>query len=184
MLSRLRMQGAAVLASLCVATGCGVPLQDEPSRLDVRPVATETSPTARGSSLMKVYLVRDGRLVEEVRTAYDVSARSALRLLAEGPTESEKGEGTTTAVAPGDYTLEQPSGLVTVIDVPVQFTQVEGDLQLLAAAQIVWTVTERRSRGVVRMTFENEPIELPTDQGLTSGAVRRSDYRTVAPVAD
>ena len=181
MLSRLRAQGAALVAAVCVATGCGVPLQDEPALLEVSPAPSAVSPTPSGSRIMRVYMVRDGRLVEEVRTAVDTSAESALSLLVEGPTESEKVDGTTTALAPGEYALDEASGLATVIDVPLQFTQIEGDLQLLAAAQLVWTVTDRQPRGVVRMTFEGKAIELPTDQGLTSGPVRRSDYVSVAP---
>jgi Sporulation and spore germination len=172
---------AVLVATLLVATGCGVPLQDAPAPLQVSPAPSPVSPTSGGSSVVRVYLVREDRLVEEVRTADDTSERSALELLAEGPTPAEMVVGTTTALAPGEYALEGGSGLAIVIDVPVQFTQIEGDLQLLAAAQLVWTVTDRRPRSVVRMTFEGEAIELPTDRGLTSGPVRRSDYRSVAP---
>lgn len=168
-------------AGAFVATGCGVPLQDEPAPLEVSPAPSPASPTPSGSSAVTVYLVREERLVEEVRTAEDTSERSALALLAEGPTAAEKVVGTTTALAPGDYVIQDGSGHATVIDVPVQFTQIEGDLQLLAAAQLVWTVTDRRPGAVVRVTFEGEAIELPTDRGLTSGPVRRSDYVSVAP---
>lgn len=130
---------------------------------------------------MRVYLVRKERLVEEVRRADDPSERSALALLADGPTAPEKAIGTTTALAPGEYVVADDVDPVTVIEVPVQFTQIEGDQQLLAAAQLVWTVTDRRPRSAVRMTFDGEAIEIPTDRGLTRGPVRRSDYLSVAP---
>lgn len=171
----------ALVAAALVAAGCGVPLQDAPTPLEVRAAPGPATPTPSGSTAVMVYLVKEGRLVEETRTADDTSKQSALSLLVEGPTAAEKVVGTTTALAPGEYAVQDGSGLATVIDVPVQFTQIAGDLQLLAAAQLVWTVTDRRPRAVVRMAFEGEAIELPTDRGLTSGPVRRSDYMSVAP---
>lgn len=174
---------AVLVTAAFVAAGCGVPLQDEATPVQVSAAPSPATPKPGGNSAVSVFLVREGRLVEEVRTAEDTSEGAALELLAEGPSESEKVDGTTTALAPGRYALEDRPGPATVIDVPVQFTQIEGDLQLLAAAQLVWTVTDRSPRGVVRMTFEGEAIELPTDRGLTSGPVRRSDYVSVAPEA-
>jgi len=171
---------AALAAVVLAVTGCGVPLQDDPVALQAASTPSPVSPSPGGSSVVRVYLVKDARLVEEVRRADDPSEQSALDLLTDGPTTAEKVVGTTTALAPGEYAVED-SGLATVIDVPVQFTQVAGDLQLLAAAQLVWTVTDRRPRSAVQVTFQGEPIELPTDQGLTIDLVRRSDYRSVAP---
>lgn len=176
-----RRRWIAVLAAAVVATGCGVPLQDEPAPLEVRPAPSPVTPTSSGRTVVMVYLVREGRLVQETRTADDASRQSVLSLLAEGPTAVERVVGTTTALAPGEYTILERPGPMTVIDVPVQFTQIEGDLQLLAAAQLVWTVSDRHPRTVVRMRLEGDAIELPTDRGLTSGPVRRSDYMSVAP---
>lgn len=176
---------ATVLATTVVASlavGCGVPLQNDPARL---PIPRETSaprPTQGGVQLVSVYMIRDGRLEAELRTAADTSAASMVALLAAGPSASERREGTTTAVAPGDYTILS-TGRTTVVDVPLPFTQVPGDLQLLAAAQLVWTVTGQDPRSGVRMTFDGEAIEIPTDQGLSSGAVRRWDFASVAPPA-
>lgn len=181
MVSRSGAVIATMAAAVLLTTGCGVPLQDDPAPLQVSPAPSPVSPTPGGSSVVRVYLIRDERLVEEVRRADDPSERSALELLADGPTAAEKAVGTTTALAPGEYAIREGLGPAMVIDVPVQFTQIEGDLQLLAAAQLVWTVTDRQPRAAVRMSFEGAAIELPTDRGLSSGPVRRSDYRSVAP---
>jgi len=172
---------AGLVAAASVLAGCGVPPQAEPTPVQVSPAPRPRSPSPDGDRVVTVFLVRDGRLAEEERTADDTSERSALELLVEGPSDAEKAGGTTTALAPGDYALQEGPGVATVIDVPAQFTQIDGDLQLLAAAQLVWTVTDRRPLALVRMTFEGEAIELPTDRGLTSGPVRRSDYGSVAP---
>lgn len=169
-----------------LTTGCGVPLQDDPALLQASPAPTATPSAPGGINTLRVYLIRDGRLEPVSRTSDDTSARSLVEALAEGPTASEEANGATTAVAPGEFVVDQaPSsrspGVSVVINVPAQFTQVDGDLQLLATAQLVWTVTEPQPRGLVRMTFKGKPIELPTDQGLTSGPVRRSDFSSVAP---
>ena len=182
-LGRARASTWVVLAAIlaAVATGCGVPLQDGPAALQATPGPSPTSPTRGGARLVTVYMVKDARLVSQPRSADDTSADSALGLLAIGPVESEKEDGVTTAVAPGDYVIERATGATIVIDVPEQFTQIEGDLQLLAAAQLVWTVTAQLPRRGVRMVFDGESIDVPTDRGLTSGPVRRSDYASVAP---
>lgn len=179
---RARVRGlVAGMILAVVAMGCGVPLQDGPAALQTTPAPSPTSPTRGGVRLVTVYMIKGARLVTQPRSAGDTSAGSALRLLTEGPVESETGHGVTTAVAPGDYVIGEAPGPTTVINVPLQFTQIEADLQLLAAAQLVWTVTGQRPRGGVRLTFEGGAIDVPTDRGLTSGPVRRSDYASVAP---
>ncbi|GAA2114505.1 GerMN domain-containing protein [Nocardioides bigeumensis] len=154
--------------------------------LQAIPTPSVPSSDRGGRNVVRVYLISDGRLKAAARTSDDTSVRSMVDLLAEGPTASEKAAGATTAIAPGGFVVEQaPSSRSrrdsVVIEVPVQFTQIDGDLQLLATAQLVWTVTEPQPLWLVRMTFNGEPIELPTDEGLTSGPVGRSDYAAVAP---
>ncbi|MCP3423170.1 GerMN domain-containing protein [Nocardioides pinisoli] len=188
MLNRLRARVAAALlaATVLLTAGCGVPLQDDPALLQQSPAPPVPTSAPSGMNAVRVYLIRDGRLEPVTRTSDNTSARSLVELLIEGPTAAEEAAGATTAVAPGEFQVDQaPSwrspGVSVTINVPVQFTQIDGDLQLLATAQLVWTATELRPRGLVRMTFNGEPIELPTDRGLTSGAVRRSDFFSVAP---
>lgn len=184
MLSRGGARGWGLVAAMIlalVAMGCGVPLQDGPAALQTTPAPSPTSPTRGGARLVTVYMIKEARLVSQPRSAADRSTGSALRLLAEGPVPSETESGMTTAVAPGDYMIGEAPGPTTVINVPLQFTQIEADLQLLAVAQLVWTVTVRQPRGGVRLAFEGEVIDVPTDSGLMSGPVRRSDYASVAP---
>ncbi len=187
MLTRARARATAgLLATVLLVTGCGVPLQDDPVLLKERPTPINPTSAPDGVNAVRVYLVRDGRLESVTRTTEDTTVRSLIELLAEGPTLLEGADGVTTAVVPGDFVVEQaPSpqapGAPVIIEVPVEFTQVDGDLQLLATAQLVWTATEPQPRGLVRMTYNGESIELPTDQGLTASSVRRSDFSSVAP---
>ena len=187
MLNRRRGLASVLAAAVAIlAAGCGVPLQDDPALLQSSPGPSARTSAPAGMHDVRVYMVRDGRLAPATRSTDDTSVRSLIEILAEGPTGSEEREGTTTALAPGDFVVEQaPSrggpGVSVIINVPAQFTQIDGELQLLATAQLVWTATEPRPRGLVRMTFKGAPIELPTDRGLTSGPVRRSDFSSVAP---
>ena len=61
------------------------------------------------------------------------------------------------------------------------FTSIAGDAQLLATAQLVWTITDSAPDVSVRITVDGRPIEVPTDAGLSRLPVRRSDYASVAP---
>jgi spore germination protein GerM len=56
-------------------------------------------------------------------------------------------------------------------------TELGGDEQLLAVAQLVCTLTARPGVGPVSFTLEGAPVDVPTGDGsLTSGPVSRDDY--------
>ena len=55
-----------------------------------------------------------------------------------------------------------------------------GGNQLLATAQVVFTVTEVPGVEAVRITADGSPVEVPTDDGLTAEPVSREDYASVA----
>jgi spore germination protein GerM len=65
-----------------------------------------------------------------------------------------------------------------------EFTGLGGGNQQLAVAQIVWTVTEFPGVQQVRFSIDGQPLEVPTDEGLTDQPVDRDDYRSVAPPSD
>ena len=76
-----------------------------------------------------------------------------------------------------------PSGwgrCVVTIGVSREFTEVAGGNQLLATAQVVFTVTEFPGVEAVRITADGSPVEVPTDDGLTDEPVGRDDYASVA----
>jgi spore germination protein GerM len=69
---------------------------------------------------------------------------------------------------------------VVTVAVSREFTEVAGGNQLLATAQVVFTVTEVPGVAAVRVTADGSPVEVPTDAGLTDEPVRREDYASVA----
>lgn len=172
-----------LLAGLLLG-GCGVGTQNRPEPVDTTAAAPRPpAPTPPGMEQVRIYLVRDDRLQPVTRHVADRQVQSALAVLVDGPTSAEARAGLRTALAPQPLRMvggvDQRSGTV-VIAVTSAFTGVSGANQKLAVAQVVWTVTEPDGADRVRFVLEGEPIEVPTDRGLTVQPVGRDAYRSVA----
>lgn len=186
-LSRARMALTASVAAVSVAA-CGVPLQDRPVELEVRTAATETPPPSDGPLSITIYLIRDGRLEGVSRETDETSLGAAMARLVEGPTASEADAGLTTALLLQSFSVDRVedilSGTGTVtVGATDDFTEVSGDDQRLATAQLVWTVTENEPFDRVRVTLDGTALRLPTDEGNGGYAVTRSDYLSIAPLS-
>jgi hypothetical protein len=174
----------AVLAT--VLCGCGISLQQGPEAIAIRPsrVAVSTPPSV-GPAIDTVFLVRGTRLqAVRRRTTRAGDVREVLGLLTGGPTPAEAAGGTRTALAPQPISVLglSDSGVLT-LGVTRQFTGVVGTDQLLAVAQVVWTVSQFPWVDGVRFVTGDEPLEIPTDHGLVQRTVTPADYSSVAPAA-
>lgn len=175
------------LLTALLLTGCGVEPQDRPEPLGV-PGSTsadaDPSPAA-GRVALRVYFVRGSRLEAVDRSAPDAGSPTVLGLLTAGPTRDEVLGGLRTAVTPRALVSGDASVVDSTAEVELarEFTAVSGSNQLLAVAQVVWTLTE--TPGVTRVRFRaaGVPIEVPTDAGLTDQPVDRDDYRSVGAPA-
>lgn len=66
---------------------------------------------------------------------------------------------------------------VARVDLLPAITELGGDEQLLAVAQLVCTLTGRPGVGLVSFTLVGSPVDVPRGDGsLTSGPVSRDDY--------
>ncbi|WP_324277687.1 GerMN domain-containing protein [Blastococcus brunescens] len=133
---------------------------------------------------MNVYLIRGARLTPASRPHPEPGVDASLELLAAGPTRAEVLEQGLRTALPPQSLVPDPSATedaVLTIAVTRDFTDISGLSQLLAVAQVVWTVTELPEVSRVRLTAEGRPIEVPTDAGLTDQAVGRDDYGSAAP---
>ncbi|MGY1887458.1 GerMN domain-containing protein [Blastococcus sp. SYSU DS0753] len=180
------MRALAVLLSVLVAllTGCGVGSQPRPERVAV-PAATAGSPalpTDDAGPEVVVYFVHGAELAPVPRAAQAATPGSILALLAAGPTRAEVIGGLRTALAPQSIAVDEglPGGM-TSVSVTEEFARITGGNQLLAVAQVVWTLTELPGTGQVRFLLDGRPVEVPTDGGLSDGPVGRDQYRSVAP---
>ncbi len=173
-----------LLVTALLLAGCGVRPEDRPEH--VTPAAAPSPDTGNGSPTagpqLTVFFVRATQLAPVQRRTAATTAAAALEQLVEGPTRAEVRTGIRTALPPEVVGVEEvlPHGLTTV-SVTRGFTGITGGNQLLAVAQIVWTLTALPSVTTVRFVVEGVAVEVPTDEGLTSRPVGRHDYRSVAP---
>jgi hypothetical protein len=179
----------ALLALLAlVLTGCGVRAQDHPSPVEVAAPAASGRTGARtgGSAVVEVHFVRGPRLEAVPRPARELSPQAALELLVTGPDRGQVAAGIRTALAPQRLTVMPQAGApagTAVVAASRDFAGVSGNDQLLAVAQVVWTVTGVGGVQRVQVTVDGAPVEVPTDAGLSRGPVTRADYASVAPRA-
>lgn len=169
-----------LLAGLLLA-GCGVHPQDRPEPVETSPSATSPLPvTPSGMARVHVYFLRDGRLDPVTRSVAEATVPAALAVLVAGPTREEAGSGLRTAVTPQPLrVVDRGPGTVT-IGVTRDFTSVSGENQKLAVAQVVWTAAGAEGVERVRFVLDGEPIEVPTDSGLSRMPVGRGGYRSVS----
>jgi hypothetical protein len=174
---------AVLLVALALLlTGCGLSTQARPQPAPSPPeseavVLPQVRPVPE---LVQIYLLRDERLVPVSRRADD--SADALDRLVRGPTANEIAAGIDTAVPPHELRLSSARRSdLAVIEVSDQFTALSGRSRLLAAAQVVWTVTDVCCASRVLLLSDGRALTLPTDIRPTLRPVRRADYRSVAP---
>ena len=179
-----RLAAGLVLAAVALG-GCGVPTQEQPEILSVSAPEAPANPAATlGGQEAQIWLVRGDRLEAVSRPVSPADVPTVLEALLTGPTPEEAASGLRTALTP--QTLRDsgptPEDRVVTLDVTREFTGLVGGNQQLAVAQVVWTATQFPAVERVRFSTEGEPLEVPTDRGLTDRPVGRDDYASVAPV--
>ncbi|MGY2066122.1 GerMN domain-containing protein [Blastococcus sp. SYSU DS0619] len=177
----------ALLCTLALLTGCGVEPQESPEVLTipVPEVSAAGQRTEANGPALTVYFVRGTTLAAVERATPLADAPSALDRLVQGPTRVEVIGGLRTALAPQSLLVDEgvPGG-ITSVSVTREFTGITGGNQLLAVAQVVWTLTDLPGTTQVRFLADGVPVEVPTDSGLTEQPVSRDHFRSVAPAVD
>lgn len=179
--------------AMALLAGCGIPVEGDarrlsadeiPSSLPDQAPAPNSPPGGQGSAWTEVFFVRESRL-EPVRREASVppSVEGALALVLRGPTPDERSEGMRTAVISQVRLAGTVAAGVPLIEVTESFGQVEGEEQILALAQLVYTLTGVRGVNGVSFALSGRPVEVPTGDGtLKRGPLRRQDFEAVAPV--
>ena len=179
------MRAPAVAAALVVthATACGVQPQDDVEPVPAHLLPTEVrprTPAPPAAATVDVYLVESGRLVRHTQPGSGEGPVPALRSLLSAPAP----QGTRRTAVPAGTSLRSASqeGDLVSLDLSGAFGDVRGRDQLLAVAQVVWTVTGQPPVRRVRLTVDGRELPLPVDTGAaSSGPVTREDYASVAP---
>lgn len=176
-----------------VLFGCGIPVEDRarPVPADMIPPSVPAQPPAApsasgdgGSASVDVFFVRDSRLVRVGRQPQSLSSlEGALAALLRGPAVAERAEGVRTAVTRPVRLAGAVAAGVPLIDVTDSFADVEGEEQILALAQLVFTLTALTGIDGVSFALDGRPVEVPTGDGaLKRGPIRRDDFAAVAPL--
>lgn len=186
-----RRRTAALLASAAALLlgACGVSAQSEPTAIAPEAVPfgllepTPSTTAVPEGRTVDVFLVSGDRLVQVSRSVPVDSGPTALvEALVAGPTDDERSFGTTTAVAPGTVARVTTNRGVADVELTPAFREIRGEDQILALAQIVFTLTEQPGIGGVRFTLDGEPVRLPTTDGARGdGRLARDDLTALAP---
>ncbi len=136
--------------------------------------------SALSTDVVQIYLVRAERLVAVPRAGHSVS--DAIATLAAGPTALDREAGLDSALASATVEVAaEHSPDVVIVEMAPEFTRLPERDWFLAAAQLVWTVTEVCCAKQVRVQLDARPVPIPTDSGPVLRAVHRDDYRSVGP---
>ena len=181
----------AALALLVVGAlgACGVPDQDRAIRVDPADVPFglldpgTTTTVADATRTAVVYLLADDRLVPVDRQVpSDATLADLLELVVAGPTDQERSLGITTAVPAGAVATAVEARGVATVELTEAFGDVRSEEQLLALAQLIYTLTERPGLGGVAFTLGGEEVSVPVPDGSAIvGPVARDDLPDVAP---
>ncbi len=196
--ARVARSGAQGLAALVMAgalAGCDVGPQSAPQALNARQVPYALHPPSHRSpvpvepglreALVTVYMEgRNDRLVAVVRrVAYPVTLEELLGALANGPSAVESNQGMVSpASSVGPLGVGLPRDGVVPVYLPASFASLGGQDQVVAAAQIVYTVTGVRGVRGALVYVGGVVAQVPkADGNLANGPLTRSDYAPMAP---
>jgi spore germination protein GerM len=187
---RARRRVGWLAAGLLWLAACGVPADPGPRSIPAEEVpfgllgTTSTTATTRLASTSRaaVFLVEGDRLTS-VRRQVPAPATPAavLAAVAAGPTPQEAGAGLRTALVT-EATLAQLTAGTATVQLDRDFVAADLREQVLALAQLVYTVTELPGIGGVQFTFDGQPADIPTAAGpLKTGVATRADFAAVGP---
>ena len=170
-----------VLLLALMPAGCGVPLDEAPRSLERQgPVDASNNPVPDGvgTSVVRLYLIRDGRLVRVPRRV--PSPRDPQQQLADllaGPTADESEDGLTSALTTMrvvDLQVISRRAVITLADRAEQGVRSD---EVLAFGQIVCTLTTQPDVGTVSFVADGQPLGVPrADGSLSPGPLTIADY--------
>jgi len=124
------------------------------------------------------------RLAGVSRTvAAPATVPEALNALERGPTAAESDDGLTSPLSSSaPLRLDSLQAGMASIDAPIAFESLAGQDQIVAAAQLVFTLTGLPGVTGVVLLIEGQPAQVPTAGGsLSEGPLTRADYASLGP---
>ena len=182
---RSRVVGPLLLACAVVLSGCGVPRDDTPKRVERREVPLGVlEPTEP----LRVWFQFRANKVEFRLRDVPLSPtllgrlRTALSALKAGPSAADRTLGYSTAVTPYDVRIARVTGSTAVVDLTSPSGRSGMDVDSLALGQLVLTLTS--VQGIESVDFERNGEHLPyvfddSFEKVTRTPVKRSTYDTL-----
>ncbi|MHB8221151.1 MAG: GerMN domain-containing protein [Acidimicrobiales bacterium] len=186
------------ISTCALLSACGISTGGAPTRIPANqvpfnllspqaPTTTTSTPTSSYTVPFTVYLVASTRQVL-VATGRSVAPpgtlTSVLDALLGGPTALESDRNITTALPSSVRLLfATVNGGVATVDFNRAFGQISGTQQVLAVAQVVYTVTGQLGPNIgVQFDITGSPTAVPTGSGAQiSGPVHLLEYLKLAP---
>jgi spore germination protein GerM len=190
------MRRPALVLFLLLVAACGVQddrsprvLPEEDVPFDLLAPATSVAGNDTGDGVgSTVWFVDNAGLLARARRNISppVTVDAVLEALLDGVTDPEANNGLRSNITSGTELLSvrgPDDGLVTV-NLSGDFLTVSRELQRLALAQVVFTVTGLPDVDRVLFQFDGEPAEVPgAGEELTSAPLRRADFAQFDPSA-
>jgi spore germination protein GerM len=183
----------AVLVAALLLAGCAIGGERSAHVIDRRLVPrgllapTSVSPTKSSgvpTENVTLYLELSQNLVAvDQAVPSPVTLRTVLDVLARGPTATELANGLQSPVSSArPITLESVVNGTAAVNLPSDFTDLGGQDQIVAAAQLVFTATAFPGIHRIALLVGGQPTAVPTANGfLSRGSLSRSDYASLAP---
>lgn len=177
-----------LLLALAAATpaGCALGVQDQPVPVNTAPsAAADTGAPPRSATVtteVTVFFAKGEQLVSLPRTVpAGPGLQPALAGLLGPLSGDDTDAGLRSALPPGTKTLavDVRDG-VAVVTMPPGLDRLPISQQILAVAQLVFTVTANSPVVGLQLTDGERAVDVPNDQGrLVKGPVSRTDYAAV-----
>ena len=183
---------AAVIV-VSIGVGCGVTTNDDVEVADADDVPfglleADRVPTALrpvNGTVVQLYLFDSdsSALVPVTRQVSAAGIEAVAAELEAGPTASESFLGLRSALTDIDaIDSVDIDGSTALVDLNDSFTTLGGSDQIVAIAQLVFTVTEQPALDRLIISVNGETVEVPRDDGtLTRDPLTRADYRSFSP---
>ncbi len=183
----MSLRWAPLGALALLLASCGVPGQDQPTKLEndrvrVAPPSTTTTlaPGVHAQAVQLCFIAGDRIVVSSTNVATPASVADVLDSLAD-VSRTALPAGTRSAInGPGVVAKGVTRHGVANVDLGAKFLEILPADQILAIAQIVCTLTGLPGIGQVRFTQQGHATEVPrADSSLTDAPVSRDDYRAL-----
>jgi spore germination protein GerM len=180
----------AILAALALATlaGCGIPPESQAREVQPPPgpyqalASPEPANTESGTVAETLCLVKESKLVAVVRRVNrDPTVSALMHDLLGGPTEAERADGMSSALAGADQFGEvHVANGQAVVDLMSQVKDAGRSDETLSFAQVVCTLDARPGVDGVSFNADGKPIGVPRGDGsLSSAPLTMADYASL-----